>query len=151
MPNKGAIVEVNAETDFVARNETFQAFVATVAKLALDVGEDVEALKAAAFPGSGRTVAEELTHMVATIGENMNIRRARVLSVGHGTVASYVHQALKPGLGKIGVLVALERHARSMCWRCSAARSACTSRRPSRRRWTSTPSTRRRWSARRPC
>ncbi len=106
--NKGAIVEVNAETDFVARNETFQAFVATVAKLALETGEDIEALKAAAFPGSSRTVAEELTHMVATIGENMNLRRVRVLSVGHGTVASYVHQALKPGIGKIGVLVALE-------------------------------------------
>ncbi len=108
MPNKGAIVEVNAETDFVARNETFQAFVETVAKLALEIGEDVEALKAADFPGSGRTVADELTHMVATIGENMTIRRARVLSVGSGVVASYVHQALKPGLGKIGVLVALE-------------------------------------------
>ncbi len=108
LPNKGAIVEVNAETDFVARNETFQAFVETVAKLALEVGEDVEALKAAAFPGSDRSVAEELTHMVATIGENMTIRRARVLTVSSGVVASYVHQALKPGLGKIGVLAAME-------------------------------------------
>ncbi len=108
MPNRGAIVEVNAETDFVARNETFQAYVETLAKLALDVGEDVEALKATRFPGSERTVAEELTHMVATIGENMNIRRVRVLHVGSGVVASYVHQALKPGLGKIGVLVAVE-------------------------------------------
>ena len=108
MVNKGAIVEVNAETDFVARNETFQAFVQTVAKLALEIGEDVEALKAAAFPGSGRTVADELTHMVATIGENMTIRRARVLTVTSGVVASYVHQALKPGLGKIGVLAAME-------------------------------------------
>ncbi len=104
-PGRGALVEVNAETDFVARNETFQHFVATVAKLALDVGEDVEALKAAAFPGTGRTVADELTHLVATIGENMTIRRARVLTAGSGVVASYVHQALKPGLGKIGVLV----------------------------------------------
>ncbi len=108
MPNRGAMVEVNAETDFVARNDTFQAFVAAVAKLALDVGEDVEALKAAAFPGSGRTVADELTHMIATIGENMSIRRARVLSVPSGAVASYVHQAVKPGLGKIAVLVGLE-------------------------------------------
>ncbi len=107
-PGRGALVEVNAETDFVARNETFQHFVATVAKLALEVGEDVEALKAAAFPGSGRTVADELTHLVATIGENMTIRRARVLSAGSGVVASYVHQALKPGLGKIGVLVGVE-------------------------------------------
>ncbi len=65
------MVEVNAETDFVARNEAFQAFVETVAKLALDVGEDVEALKAAPYPGTGRTVADELTHLIATIGENM--------------------------------------------------------------------------------
>ena len=108
-PQKAAMVEVNAETDFVARNETFQNAVETIAKLALAVGEDIEALKAAAFPGTGRTVAEELTHMVATIGENMNLRRVRVLSVKQGTVATYVHQALKPGvLGKIGVLVAVE-------------------------------------------
>lgn len=101
---RGALVEVNAETDFVARNETFQHFVATVAKLALDVGENIEALKAADFPGTGRTVADELTQLIATIGENMTIRRARVLT-GSGVVASYVHQPLKPGLGKIGVLV----------------------------------------------
>ena len=106
--NKAAMVEVNAETDFVARNETFQAFVETLAKLALDVGEDVEALRATPFPGSERNVGEELTHMVATIGENMTIRRARVLSVPSGVVATYMHNALKPGLGKIGVLVALE-------------------------------------------
>ena len=108
MAQRGAMVEVNAETDFVARNETFQGFVETLAKLALTVGDDVEALKAAAFPGTGRSVAEELTHMVATIGENMTIRRASVLSVAHGTVATYMHQALRPGLGKIGVLVAVE-------------------------------------------
>jgi elongation factor Ts len=104
----GAIVEVNSETDFVARNDKFQAFVATVAKLALAAGEDVEALKAAAFPGSGRSVADELTHLVATIGENLTVRRSAKLSVGAGVVASYVHNALAPGLGKIGVLVALE-------------------------------------------
>jgi elongation factor Ts len=107
-PGRAAMVEVNAETDFVARNDTFQAFVQAVAKIALDVGEDLDAIKAAAFPGSGRTVADELTQMVATIGENMNLRRARVLSVGSGVVATYVHNALKPGLGKIGVLVAIE-------------------------------------------
>lgn len=107
-PLKASIVEVNAETDFVARNETFQAFVETAARVALDVGEDIEAIKAAPFPGTGRTVAEELTHLVATIGENMTIRRARVLSVPHGVVATYVHSALRPGLGKIGVLVAVE-------------------------------------------
>jgi elongation factor Ts len=107
-PNKAAVVEVNAETDFVARNETFQAFVEAVAKIALDVGDDIEAIKAASFPGSGRTVADELTHLVATIGENMTIRRAKVLTVSQGVVATYVHQALKPGLGKIGVIVGLE-------------------------------------------
>jgi elongation factor Ts len=107
-PGRAAMVEVNAETDFVARNDTFQAFVEAVAKIALAVGEDLDAIKTAPFPGSGRTVAEELTHMVATVGENMNIRRARVLSVGSGVVATYVHNTLKPGLGKIGVLVAVE-------------------------------------------
>jgi len=107
-PGRAAMVEVNAETDFVARNDTFQAFVEAVAKIALQVGEDLDAIKAASFPGSGRTVAEELTHLVATVGENMNLRRARVLGVGSGVVATYVHNALKPGLGKIGVLVAVE-------------------------------------------
>jgi elongation factor Ts len=107
-PQRAAIVEVNAETDFVARNETFQAFVEAVAKIALEVGDDLDAIKASPFPGSDRTVADELTHLIATIGENMTIRRAAVLTVKEGTVASYVHQALKPGLGKIGVLAALE-------------------------------------------
>ncbi len=106
--NRAAMVEVNAETDFVARNETFQAFVETLCRVALDVGEDVDTLRAAPFPGGTRTVGEELTHMVATIGENMTIRRARVLHVPSGVVATYMHNALKPGLGKIGVLVALE-------------------------------------------
>ena len=106
--NRAAIVEVNAETDFVARNETFQNFVEVVAKLALEVGDDIEAIKTAAFPGSGRSVADELTQLVATIGENMAIRRAAVLSVSQGVVATYVHQALRPGLGKIGVLAAVE-------------------------------------------
>ncbi len=107
-PNRAAMVEVNAETDFVARNEAFQEFVAAVARIALDAGEDVEAIKATAYPGTGRTVAEEMTHLIATIGENMILRRARVLHVSSGVVASYVHSALKPGLGKIGCLVAVE-------------------------------------------
>ena len=107
-PQKAAVVEVNAETDFVARNETFQSFVENVARLALTVGDDIETLKAAPYPGTGRTVAEEIVHLVATIGENMILRRARVLSVPHGVVATYVHGALRPGLGKIGVLVAIE-------------------------------------------
>ena len=107
-PGRAAMVEVNAETDFVARNEAFQGFVQAVAKIALATGGELEAIKAARFPGTDRTVAEELTQLVATVGENMNIRRARVLSVPHGAVASYVHSALKPGLGKIGVLVGIE-------------------------------------------
>jgi elongation factor Ts len=107
-PQIAAMVEVNAETDFVARNETFQDFVQTVAHIALETGEDVEAIAAATFPGKQHSVAEQLTQMVATIGENMTIRRARVLRVKTGVVATYVHNALKPGLGKIGVLVALE-------------------------------------------
>jgi elongation factor Ts len=107
-PNVAAMVEVNAETDFLARNETFQNFVAEVAGLALSVGEDVEKLKSATFPGTMHSTQEELTRMIATIGENMSIRRARVLHVPSGTVATYMHNVVKPGLGKIGVLVALE-------------------------------------------
>lgn len=105
---KGTAVEINSETDFVARNDTFQGFVATVASLALDHGADIATLQEAAYPGSGRTVAEELTHNIATIGENMSFRRIAELSVTDGVVVPYVHNAVKPGLGKIGVLVALE-------------------------------------------
>jgi elongation factor Ts len=108
VPGRAAMVEVNAETDFVSRNETFQRFVEQVAQVALTVGEDVAAIQAAPFPGSGRSVGEEMTHLVATIGEHLSLRRARVLSVKQGVVATYVHAALKPGLGKIGVLVAIE-------------------------------------------
>ncbi|GAN63376.1 translation elongation factor Ts [Acetobacter indonesiensis] len=104
---KAAMVEVNAETDFVARNEAFQNFVEAVAKVALKTGEDLEAIKAATLE-SGRTVADELTHLIATIGENMSLRRARVFTVPSGVVATYVHGALRPGLGKIGVLAAIE-------------------------------------------
>jgi elongation factor Ts len=104
----GAALEVNAETDFVARNDTFQAFVETATKLTLSAKGDVEKLKTAAFPGESRNVSEQLTHLIATIGENMNIRRGAYLSVSDGVVTSYVHTAAKPGLGKIGVLVALE-------------------------------------------
>src|ERR1700735_422486 len=107
-PGKAAMVEVNAETDFVARNVTFQDFVATVANIALQVGDDLDAIKAAPFPGSGRTVADELIQMVATIGEDMTLRRAKLLTVGQGVVATYMHGALKPGVGKIGVLAAIE-------------------------------------------
>ncbi|MFQ5765807.1 MAG: translation elongation factor Ts, partial [Rhodospirillales bacterium] len=106
--NAGALVEVNAETDFVARNEAFQAFVATVARLALVSGGDLGALKAQPYPETGRTVADELTHLIATIGENMTLRRVRVLEAGQGLLAPYVHNAVAPWLGRIGVLVALE-------------------------------------------
>ena len=106
-PNAAAMVEVNAETDFVARNEHFQGFVTEVAEAALKVGEDLEKLKGAVLK-SGRTVADELTHLIATIGENMSIRRARVLTVPSGVVATYIHSAVSPGLGKIGVLAAVE-------------------------------------------
>jgi elongation factor Ts len=107
-PGKVAMVEINAETDFVARNEAFQNFVETVAKLALTTGEDVEALKAAAYPGTGRNVADEIVHLVATIGENMTVRRVAVIDVPGGVASAYIHGALKPGLGKIGVIVGLE-------------------------------------------
>ncbi len=106
--HKAAMVEVNSETDFVARNETFQNFVHEVAKVALSVGEDLTAIGAAPFPGTGRSVSEELVQLIATIGENMALRRAKVLTVTNGAVASYIHQAVAPGLGKIGVLVAVE-------------------------------------------
>ena len=104
----GAAVEVNAETDFVARNEHFQAFASQVAELALQAGGDLEALKSQAYPGSGRTVSEELTSLIATIGENMNLRRTAHLQVQDGVVCSYIHSGVAEGLGKIGVLIALE-------------------------------------------
>lgn len=104
---KGALVEVNSETDFVAKNEQFQQFVGEVSKIVLSSGDDVEALKAASFPGGG-TVEEKLTENIATIGENQSLRRAATLEVGEGAVVSYVHNAAAPNMGKIGVLVALE-------------------------------------------
>jgi elongation factor Ts len=107
-PGRAAMVEINAETDFVARNEAFQAFVETAAKVALTTGGDVEALRAADYPGTGRSVANELVYLVATVGENMNVRRVAVVDVPGGVVASYIHGALRPGLGKIGVLVGLQ-------------------------------------------
>ena len=104
---RGAVVEVNSETDFVAKNEQFQGFVREVAKLALASGGDVDGLGASQFPGGG-TVAEALTSNIAKIGENLSLRRTEVVEVGEGAVVSYVHNSVAPGLGKIGVLVALE-------------------------------------------
>jgi len=105
---KASVVEVNSETDFVARNEQFQNIVGTVAKLALDADGDVAKLGEMPFPGTGHSVQAELTEAIAKIGENMNLRRTITLSVTDGVVESYVHNAVKAGLGKIGILVALE-------------------------------------------
>jgi elongation factor Ts len=107
----GAMVEVNSETDFVAKNDIFQGFVRAVTGLAVTVGDDVAALAAATYPGSSKSVSEQLTENISTIGENQALRRAARLSVTQGCVASYVHNAASAGLGKIGVLVALESEA----------------------------------------
>ena len=108
--NKGAAVEVNSETDFVAKNEIFQEYVEDAAKVALHCNGDVEAMKAFVCPkcADSKTFGERLTDMIAKIGENMNLRRAKVISVNNGVVCSYIHNAVRNGLGKIGVLVALE-------------------------------------------
>lgn len=105
---KGAAVEVNSETDFVARNEKFQAMVAEITKLALDANGSTETLKTMQFPGSEHEVAAYVAEMVATIGENMTVRRTSTLSVTDGVVATYIHNQIAPGMGKIGVMVALE-------------------------------------------
>ncbi|QUT04163.1 elongation factor Ts [Sphingobium phenoxybenzoativorans] len=105
---KGVAVEVNSETDFVAKNDQFQDFVRTVAQIALDKGAaDADALASETYP-SGGTVSEKLVANIATIGENQTLRRVAHVSVGQGVVVPYVHNAAAPGLGKIGVLVALE-------------------------------------------
>lgn len=106
--NKGAVVEVNSETDFVAKNDIFQEFVEDAAQVALMYDGDVENMKTFTCPKVKKAFGERLTDMVAKIGENMNLRRAKVLEVKNGVIASYVHSATRPGLGKIGVLVALE-------------------------------------------
>lgn len=106
--NAGSVVEVNSETDFVARNDQFQALAKdTVAAALAGAITDVEALKAAKL-ASGKTTTETITHLIATIGENMSLRRVATLKVGSGVVSSYIHSPVSPGLGKIGVLVALE-------------------------------------------
>ncbi len=106
--NIGAMVEINSETDFVARNELFQNFVKTCSELVLSSKKDIDALKNNPFPNSGRSVNEELTNNIATIGENMNIRRTEFLEVSNGLIVSYIHNSVADGLGKLGVLVALE-------------------------------------------
>lgn len=104
----GALTEVNSETDFVARNEKFQAMVAEISKLAIDADSSTEKLKTMPYPGSSHEVAAYVAEMVATIGENMTVRRTAALSVNEGVIASYIHNQAAPGMGKIGVLVALE-------------------------------------------
>ena len=103
-----AMVEINSETDFVARNDAFQAFVREATKIALNTSGTVEALEAAHMPGSATPLKDKLQELVATIGENMTLRRVVKLEVGRGVVATYVHNQVSEGLGKIGVIVALE-------------------------------------------
>src|SRR3989338_431109 len=110
---QGAMVEVNAETDFVARNEHFQAFVKKVAELSFETKGNLDKLKKAPYPGSTNTVEGELTHLVATVGENMSLRRTAYLEASPGVVIPYIHNAAAPGLGRLGVLVALESTAPS--------------------------------------
>jgi len=105
---QGAVVEVNSETDFVARNENFQKMVADIASAALAVDGAIDKLLAADFPGASKSVQDYVTEQVGTIGENMNVRRAASIRVKDGVVAAYVHNQTVPGLGKIGVLVGLE-------------------------------------------
>ncbi|MDC0563966.1 translation elongation factor Ts [Alphaproteobacteria bacterium] len=102
----GALVELNSETDFVSRNDDFQTFAKTLSSLAL-TASDIEALKVMDYPNTGRSVAEELTHKIATIGENMSLRRMEKVSVESGAVVPYIHNATADGLGRIGVLVGL--------------------------------------------
>src|SRR5262245_35992300 len=103
---KGVVVEVNSETDFVARNDLFQGLVKMIADVALSVGTDVETIKAA--KAGSITIADAISDTIAKIGENMTLRRAAMLSVGKGAIGSYVHSSVTDGLGKIGVIVALE-------------------------------------------
>lgn len=105
---RGAMVEINSETDFVARNDDFQKLVRAVAELAPEANGNDERLQAMQIPSTGRSVTDEITHAVATIGENINFRRTGAVEVAEGVVASYVHGQLAPGLGKIGVLVGLK-------------------------------------------
>jgi len=105
---KAIVVEVNSETDFVARNDTFQKLVEGIAEVGLGTDGSVEAVSAAIYPATGKSVADTIRDAVATIGENMNLRRSAMLSVDNGVVATYVHNAVGENLGKLGVLVALK-------------------------------------------
>lgn len=106
--NTAAVVEVNSETDFVARNENFQKMVGDISALALETGGDLDALLSAQYPGAGKSVADHVSEMVGTIGENMTVRRSDAVNVSEGVVATYIHTQAAPGMGKIGVLVGIE-------------------------------------------
>lgn len=104
----GSVVELNAETDFVARNEKFQDYLRHVTQVVLDKGDDLERLLASPYPNTHETLQEVLNNLIAVIGENMRLRRARVLTVSEGVIVPYIHNAVQPGLGRVGVLVGLE-------------------------------------------
>lgn len=106
--SSAVVVEVNSETDFVARNDAFQELVGGVAAVALETDGSVAAVSAQTYPATGKSVADTITDAIATIGENMNLRRTAKLSVDQGVVATYIHNSVADGLGKLGVLVALE-------------------------------------------
>jgi elongation factor Ts len=106
--NKGTLIEVNAETDFVARNELFQSYVTKVVSIANQKSSDLESLKSEKYPETGNSVSDELTNLIAVIGENMGLRRVSHLSVSDGVIASYVHNKISPDLGRVGVIVGLE-------------------------------------------
>ena len=108
---KGAIIEINSETDFVARNALFQNFVKTCSDLVLTSKSDIDKLKALPFPVTDRSVDQELSNNIATIGENINIRRAEYLEVSEGVIVSYIHNKITDDLGKLGVIIAIESKA----------------------------------------
>lgn len=132
----GAVVEVNSETDFVSRNPAFQAFVSTVASLALNGDGTLEGLLATPYPETGRSVEDETKHLVGSIGENIQVRRVGRLTVDEGAIGSYIHNLVAPGLGKIGVIAALksagdaaqlQTFGRQLCMHIAAARPECVS------------------------
>ncbi len=146
---KGVVVEVNSETDFVARNDLFQGLVKMIADVALDAGADVEKIKAA--KAGSITIADAINDTIAKVGENMTLRRAASLAVKQGAIGSYVHNAVSDGLGKIGVIVALESAGKADALAGVGRQLPCTLPRPIRRRSSPPASTPRLWSARKMC
>ena len=132
---EAALVEVNSETDFVARNDKFQEMVRTIATDALKAKGDLDKLAKAKYGGGKISVADHLKEMIGSIGENMTLRRTGYLGVKTGAVASYMHNTVSPGLGKIGVIVALESTGDAENSRASASRWRCTLPPPIRKAW----------------